>query len=106
MTLKEALNNEEIAKKFESATSMEEILSVLKEKGVETTEEELLATIGSEIGDQEEGELSDESLEGVAGGLVLPNLWSLGAKAILKLLKSGVLRTPLIPPIIRRRLGL
>ena len=39
MTLQEALNNEEIAKKFETAESMDDVIATLKDYGVEATEE-------------------------------------------------------------------
>ncbi len=101
MTLKEALNNEEIAKKFETAGSMEEVLGILKDNGVEATEEELFAAIG-EMGEQGDGELSDESLEKVAGGV---NFFGLGAKVLLMMLKLGKIKAFNLPRAVLRMLG-
>ena len=63
MTLNEALNSEEIAKKVEAVSSMDEAVGILKGYGVETTAEELAAMIP-----EEDGELADDNLENVSGG--------------------------------------
>lgn len=64
MTLKEAMNNEEINRKVEEAKDAEEAARILVEYGVTVTGEELLALLPAE-----DGELTDENLEDVAGGL-------------------------------------
>ena len=85
----EMLNKEEIEKKLETAESMEEVISILNENGAETTEEELIDMMKKE----EDGELSDESLEGVAGGVILPIfLRGLGIKAIKRLILLGKIK--------------
>ena len=66
MTLKEALNNEEIAKRLEEAGNQDAMAGILEECGIEVTEEEL-AALASAAGE----ELTDENLENVAGGINL-----------------------------------
>lgn len=61
MDPKETMNDEELIKKVGEAEDIEAVLGILKENGVEATEEELTK--------KDEDELSDESLEEVAGGL-------------------------------------
>lgn len=63
MTLKEAMNNEEINRKVEEAKDAEEAARILEEYGVTVTGEELLALLPAE-----DGELTDDNLEDVAGG--------------------------------------
>ena len=59
----EIINNEEISARIENAESVEEVLQILAENGLETTAEELgILKVG------EESELDEESLEAVAGG--------------------------------------
>ncbi len=58
---------ESFADKWNEAQNKEDILALLKENGMEVTEAELDAFLDS-IPMAEDGELSDESLEGVAGG--------------------------------------
>ena len=81
MTFQEAMNSEEIAKKMENISSMTEAVNILAGYGIETTEEELVAMLPTE-----EGELTDENLEGVSGGLWIGNL-PLVAFTLLKLLR-------------------
>ena len=102
MTLNEALASEEIAKKFEDAGSMDEVLAILKEYGVDATEEELMNALADET-----GELSEDQLENVSGGLLLINpLLKLGAKAILRLIKNKTIKPTTLPKAILKMLGL
>ena len=101
MTLQEALNNEEIAKKFEEAKSMDDVLTTLKEYGVEASEEELMNAIA-----EEGGELTEDQLENVAGGALFPNLFKIGTKAILELIRKNILKPFNLPKAILRMLHL
>ena len=111
MTLNEALSNEEIAKKFEDANSMDDVLATLKEYGVETTEEELMNVISEDI-----GELSDDQLEDVAGGLLISPIGSplllynlgskLGTRMILLMIKLKRIKPSSLPKSIRNILKL
>ena len=97
MDLNEALNNEEIAKKFEDAKDMKDILNILKEAGVETTEEEVLKLLPSL-----DDELTDENLEDVAGGSRgngLLGKFGIGLKVLWILIKSGKIPVPIGGPI-------
>ena len=86
MELNEALNNMELAKKIEEAENMNEVISILKNAGVETTEEELLKLLPSQ-----DDELPDESLEDVSGGLYIGKL-PLISWVLLKLIKKGKIK--------------
>jgi len=83
MNLQEAMNSEEIAKKFEKISSVDEAVNILKEYGVETTEEELTAMFP-----KEEGELTDDNLENVSGGFMLIATLPLAAYALWKTIKK------------------
>ena len=67
MTLKEALNNEEINRKVEEVENAEDVARILEEYGVEFTAEDLISLVPADS-----GELTDENLEDVAGGIGLP----------------------------------
>ena len=67
MKLDEAMNNEEIAKKLEDAHDMNEVINILKSEGVDTTEDELMGMLNSMT-----GELPEDALENVSGGLMGP----------------------------------
>lgn len=64
--MEELIKNEEFMKKLESAESPEEAVALFKENGVEVTVEELekIAKMGS-------GELDEEMLDDVAGGIII-----------------------------------
>ncbi|MBQ6513424.1 MAG: Nif11-like leader peptide family RiPP precursor [Clostridia bacterium] len=70
MDSKETKSGEELIKKVMEAENTEALLGILKEHGIEATEEELTK--------QDENELSDENLEEVAGGLNLSSLQTFG----------------------------
>ena len=57
----------ETAEKLSNAESMEEALEVLADCGIEATAEALAAAV-AELDADENGELSEELLDGVAGG--------------------------------------
>jgi len=90
MDPKETMKDEELIKKVREAEDVEAVLGILKENGVEATEEELTK--------KDEDELSDESLEEVAGGLSVFKLLDavkLGMakiKALQKLYLKGQLK--------------
>ena len=77
MDPKETMNDEELIKKVGEAEDVEAVLGILKENGVEATEEELTK--------QEEDELTDESLEEVAGGLSVLSIYKAGKLTAAKL---------------------
>ena len=65
MDFEELSRNEEFKSKLENAQSVSELVEILREYGIETTEEELEAAYAAQ-----EGELSEENLEDVAGGCI------------------------------------
>lgn len=64
------VNEAELAEKISGCESVEEIVTVLNEAGIETTQEELLAKMN-----EAEGELSEDSLEEVVGGTIITSKW-------------------------------
>ena len=57
----------EVAEKLSNAENIQEALAVLADCGIEATEEALVAAM-AELNMDENGELSEEMLDGVAGG--------------------------------------
>lgn len=78
--LAELSENEEFSKKFEKAETPEAALAILAEYGVETTEEELRELVAK----KNEGELTADELEDVAGGVN----WVKLAKGVLQVLEG------------------
>ncbi len=66
MKLEDVFDNQELAEKLDKADGISTILQLLREAGVEMTEEELTEKVnpGSD-------QLSEESLENVSGGCLL-----------------------------------
>lgn len=69
-TVKEILANEEVAIEFFSKETPEEAQAFLKDKGVEISLEEV-KEIGAALEKMQDGELSEDDLENVAGGGVI-----------------------------------
>lgn len=69
-TVKEVLANEEVAMEFFSKETPEEAQAFLKDKGVEISLEEI-KEIGAALEKMQDGELSEDDLENVAGGGVI-----------------------------------
>lgn len=67
--LGDVLANEEIAKKITATETPEAAIAILAENGVEITVDELMEVIDSIKGSAATGELNEEALEGVAGGV-------------------------------------
>ena len=84
------VNEAELAEKISGCESVEEIVTVLNEAGIETTQEELLAKMN-----EAEGELSEDSLEEVVGGTIITAKWFW--KIIWLKMKS--LPRPLVMPV-------
>ena len=87
------VENEELAKQLRQADDMPEIISTLKCAGIDMTEVELLSKLNL---DASEGELTEESLEEVSGGvncmIYNPYITHTLVKAVLRLIKKGKLR--------------
>lgn len=66
--LQELENDREFAAKMEAAECTRDVISVLKEFGIEATEEELVAVLAEQEMAMENGELSEDMLDNVAGG--------------------------------------
>ncbi len=62
MTFEELMNDESFNAKLSEAQDLKEVVSLLAEYGIETTEEQLKAAL------PKEGELEETELENVAGG--------------------------------------
>ncbi len=76
MTFEEVFNNQELAAELEKAEDMAAILQLLKEAGVEMTEEQLLEKMN-----QGNDQLNEDDLEKVSGGSsifgpVIKALWN------------------------------
>ena len=95
MSLKDAKITEELAKKLEAAETVEEALAILKDAGIETTVEEI-----KELLPEQSDELTDDNLEGVAGGIILPR-FPLSPKDIV----IWWVRKHLLPAWMRKLLG-
>ncbi len=79
------MTKEEFMQKLNKANSPEELVALAKEDGFELSEEkakELYDTLHAE------GELSDDALEGVAGGYSCLDFWKDIAKGIEKGVKA------------------
>ena len=68
VTFEEILSDEGIRSKLQEAKDKEEALRILRDAGLEITEEEMKEKLNEVT-----GELGEEDLEGVAGGYVRPN---------------------------------
>ncbi len=75
------MTKEELREKLMNANSLEEMIAFAKENGVELSEEK-----AKELYDMlhTEGELSDDALEGVAGGYSCLDFWKDIAKGVQK----------------------
>lgn len=69
-TVKEILANEEVAMEFFNKETPEEAQAFLKDKGVEISLAEI-KEIGAALEKMQDGELSEDDLENVAGGGVI-----------------------------------
>ena len=75
------MDNEKLAKELEACQSNEEILKVLADNGINVTAEEVDALV-KKAQAQESGELGEDALEDVAGGVVNPIVGPLAILAI------------------------
>lgn len=85
MNLEKLMQNEEFTKKLESAQNLDEVLAMVKEQGVEITKEEVEAALKK----LDEGELDENSLEDVAGGIAGWIMIGGGIRALAKWLKKN-----------------
>lgn len=69
-TVKEVLSNQEVAEEFFSKETPEEAQAFLQERGVEISLDEI-KEIGAALEKMQDGELSEDDLENVAGGGVI-----------------------------------
>ena len=108
--LKEALCNEEVAKKCDEAQSMEDVLATLQSYGIETTKEEIVDAL-ADIGD----ELTDNELDNVAGGGIInthpgpfPPINRLGVYAKWIQERELLAKLPrfMVPAVIRKKYNL
>ncbi len=89
-------DDEKLIEQINEADDLAGVISVLKNAGIDLTEEELLSELNVP-----EGELTEESLEGVAGGVNFAAFGSLGplaistiASVISNLIKKGKILGP------------
>lgn len=66
--MNDLLSNPEFLKKVESTSSVEEAIELFRDEGLEVSESELRTIFTAPVED-ESGELSEESLESVTGGV-------------------------------------
>ena len=71
MDLETLMQNEEFNSRMEACETVEEAAEIMREYGLEVTAEQLRAALNSE----KEGELGEEALENVAGGMIAPWWW-------------------------------
>lgn len=70
MNINELLHDEEFAKAVENSESLEDIVKLINSKGIEVSADDIQKAMDA----AENGELSEDSLESVAGGVVTPVL--------------------------------
>ena len=70
MNIHELLQDEEFAKAVDNADSLEDVVKLINSKGIEVSVEDIQKAMDA----AESGELSEDSLESVAGGVVTPVL--------------------------------
>lgn len=63
--------DEELQQKIDAAVDSDEALRIIKEAGFDVTEDEFKSLISSDAENMEEGELSDDALDDVNGGLTI-----------------------------------
>ena len=80
--LEAAAQDPALAEALEKAETPEAVIALAKEKGFEITAEDLASI-------PESGELSDDELDGVAGGMILNPLTALGGLAALLFRRFG-----------------
>ncbi len=68
------MNTEKLAKQLESCKSNEDTLKVLAENGIEITAEEMNEVMNQLQPQETTGELDENALEDVAGGILLPRI--------------------------------
>lgn len=68
MDLETLMQNEEFNSRMEACETVEEAAEIMREYGLEVTTEQLQAALNIE----KEGELGEEALENVAGGIIMP----------------------------------
>ena len=68
------MNTEKLAKQLETCQSNEETLKVLAENGIEVTAEEMNEVMNQLQPQETTGELDENALEDVAGGILLPRI--------------------------------
>ena len=84
MGIEELTLDQELEEKIENAQNLEDVVAILREKGVEITEAQLKAVLAAE-----EGELDEATLEAVAGGKVN---WKGVLKFICDTIRNGLPR--------------
>jgi predicted ribosomally synthesized peptide with nif11-like leader len=84
MNLEELMQNAEFTEKLEKAKDLDEVMTMIKEQGVEITKEELAAAMEQ----LNEGELDENSLEDVAGGMSLGRAVITGVAVLVSWLKK------------------
>ena len=80
--LEAAAQDPALAEALEKAETPDAVIALAKEKGFEITAEDLASV-------PETGELSDDELDGVAGGMILSPLTALGGLAALLFRRFG-----------------
>lgn len=86
MSMDDLMQNEAFKEALSSAKSLEEVASLLRENGLDVTEKDLEALAEK----QNEGELDENALEDVSGGMLGPAVITLP------------IIVPIIVPIIKR----
>lgn len=88
--LKEVLSDTDFAKSLAEMETPEEVQAALKEKGVDISLEDI-AAIQNVLENQNEGELSEDDLENVAGGS-LTVMAALGIASIIGAAVGGTIK--------------
>lgn len=58
----------EMMEKLENAANVEEVLSILRDNGIEMTADDLKKAVSGSVAAGEDGELSEDSLDNISGG--------------------------------------
>ena len=79
----ETIITQELEEKIANAVNLEEVIQACKAEGIEITKEQLEAVYA-----RQGGELDENALDNVAGGVIIPITPPMPSKIVVKLVKT------------------